>query len=108
MNRYVRLADSLRTLDVSGNISIGNEGALQLLLACVGRELGPGDGTQTSINLRACGIESPLSNQFIQVVQQLHGMEGGERGGAKSCATFKVDLLGNLIDIGDMTLLSTS
>lgn len=93
------MTDGLRTLDVSGNISIGNEGALQLLWACISRGLSPEEGNPTSFNLRACGIESPLSDQFVQVVQQLHGM------GEKQCSLFKVDLSGNLIDIGDMSLL---
>jgi hypothetical protein len=81
---------------VSGNVSLGNSGAFQLLLACARR--GVELKHQTSINLRACDIKSPLSNQFIQVVQQLHGV-----GGAGS---HKVDLVGNLIDNEDLELLT--
>ena len=96
-------ADNLRYLDVSGNVSLGNSGALQLLLACGSRGVGSEEvegGGQASINLRACGIESPLSNQFVRVVQQLHGISG------VTDATFKVDLIGNLVDNGDMELLA--
>lgn len=101
MYRYVAMTDGLHSLDVSGNISIGNEGALQLLQACISRRgLCLEEGSQTSLNLRACGIESPLSNQFVQVVQRLHQM------GEKPRSLFKVVLLGNLIDIGDMSRLT--
>ena len=96
-------ADNLRYLDVSGNVSLGNSGALQLLLACGSRGVGSEEvegGGQASINLRACSIESPLSNQFVGVVQQLHGISG------VTDATFKVDLIGNLVDNGDMELLA--
>ena len=54
-----------------------------------------------SLNLVACGIESPLSNELIRTVIQLR-VDGGQ----KSVWTFKLDLFGNLIDKRDMSLLS--
>ena len=96
------MADSLRTLDASGNISLGNEGALQLLKAYDSKFCTEEDSQATSLNLRACGIESPLPPYFLQVVQCLCRGDGSQ-----SSAPFKVDFSGNLIDQEDnMALLS--
>lgn len=105
---YISLADGLRTLDVSGNTSLGNGGALRLLRACSSRlGLGGGGDSPMELSLIACGIESPLSPAFVEVVKVLQRQKGtGSRVGGGAVRLCKVDLFGNLIDQGDMALLS--
>ena len=98
------MADNLRTLDLSGNVSLGNYGALQLLKACSSRFGLTQDAdssnmatTTTTLSLVACGIESPLSDEFVKVVKLL---QSGDR--TTKTAPFKVDMFGNLIDEQDM------
>ena len=110
---FISSAHTLCSLDVSGNIALGNTGALQLLNAChsrlkvraarEGKSKIEGQCLQMSLNLVACGIESPLPNTLIRAVVQLK-----EEGENKSSWTFKLDLFGNLIDKGDMSLISLS
>ena len=96
---------SLNTLDVSGNLPLGNAGALQLLEACRSGWLwARGDSpSQANVLLQTCGIESPLSDEFAEVVKQLSGKEGC--GVAGSRTPFKIDLFGNLIDPAEMDRL---
>ena len=90
-------------MDVSGNVHLGNGGALSLLKACNSRLHLEGDAcSQINLNLVACGIESPLPDEFIKAVNVLCG---GKKD-AKKAAVLKVDLFGNLIDKKDMALLS--
>ncbi len=97
------LSDSLGVLDLSGNVSLGNSGGLQLLRACSSRLcLESQDITTTHLSLVACGIESPLPEEFIKLVKLLLSGEGTIR----SHAPFKIDLFGNLIDQADCNLLS--
>lgn len=106
--RYISLADGLRTLDVSGNTSLGNGGALRLLRACSSRlGLSGGGDSPMELSLIACGIESPLSPAFVEAVKVLQRQKGtGPRVGGGAVRLCKVDLFGNLIDQGDMALLS--
>lgn len=60
-------ADALSSLDLSGNFSLGNQGALHLLQACTGR-LWMGASSQLCLGFNGCGIESPLSEEFVRVV----------------------------------------
>ena len=89
-------ADALSTLDVSGNISLGNEGALQILKACSNRLWV--DGTcRMTVSLNACGIESPLCAEFVRLVTLLHDR----------APTFRVDLLENSFNESDRSVLSS-
>ena len=100
---YLSLSDCLDVLDVSGNVSLGNRGTLQLLNACSSRFSLEEDNFKLDLNLVACGIESPLSDEFIRIVQLLKHTGRDE---TIAHALFKVDLSGNLIDKREMNLFS--
>lgn len=90
---YISLAGDLCVLDVSGNVSLGNSGTLRLLKACSSR-IG-GEDARLNLNMVACGMESPLPRELIEVVHLLRQRNKSE-----------VDLFGNLIDRNDMSLLN--
>lgn len=99
-------AENLCSLDVSGNVFLGNQVALQLLEAFKNRLFHGAGGYQLShmsLCLAACGIESPLSKDFVRMVKLLQRKEEA----SMPHLSFKVDLFGNLIDKGDMSLLSS-
>ena len=102
---FLSLSDSLRTLDLSGNVSLGNSGALQLLRAYNSRLCLAQDDVEdatTTLSLVACGIESPLPEEFVRMVKMLRS---GDAAMPPSHMPFKVDLFGNLIDEKESQLL---
>ena len=65
VSRFVQRCQGLRLLDVSGNEGLGNEGCLRLLHSCsvAGRDL--------KMDLRSCGMTSPLPRQLSGALSDL-------------------------------------
>lgn len=87
--RLVQCCTCLKLLDVSGNKDLGNEGCLQLLVCCksVGRDI--------RIDVRSCGMTSPLPSELSQTLSDL-------------IAKKKVEIAGNRIDSTEYALLFPS
>lgn len=92
-------SSSLTALDVSGNVSLGNEGVLELLgsFQCYMSAAGVDRAEEVNLNLVACGMESPLPEELVRLVLWLKEGKGGP--------TVTLDLFGNLIEKDDMLLL---
>ncbi len=86
-------------MDVSGNVSLGNQGVLELLssfqrhIDTAGVEV----DEDVTLNLVACGMESPLPDELIKLVLRLKADKGGP--------SIKLDLFGNLIEKEDIVRL---
>ena len=94
-------SSSLTHLDVSGNVSLGNDGVTQLLssyqqhVGVAGLEEEEG----LVLNLVACGMESPLPEELVKIVLRLKRRDDtGPR--------VSLDLFGNLIEKEDMALMN--
>jgi len=93
-------SSTLTLLDVSGNVSLGNDGVAQLLgsyhqhVGVAGLEEEEG----LALNLVACGMESPLPEELIRIILRLKRQGKGPR--------VTLDLFGNLIEKEDMSLMN--
>ena len=75
----------LRLLDVSGNEGLANDGCLQLLQCCKTRG-------EMKMDLRSCGIHSPLPTQLRELLSEL-------------VARRRVEIVGNDFDFADFSLI---
>ena len=82
LSRWVQSCQVLSLLDLSGNEGLANEGCLQLLLSVssAGRDL--------KIDLRSCGMTSPLPSDLRGALSDL-------------VAKNRVEILGNRINQTD-------
>ena len=83
--RLIESWECLKLLDVSGNAGLANEGCLKLLQHCRHRE-------DLKIDLRSCGMSSPLPGELRELISEL-------------AAKKKVEILGNDIDSTDYALI---
>ena len=86
LSRYLPSASALRSLDLSGNTELGNQGCCQVLRACRKTSL-------SCLSLAACGMVSPLPDVLVQVFSKLP-------------LTCKLELTGNSIDGTDRLLIA--